>query len=204
MNRKSIFISFIFLFILSQILFSQDITFINRTGFHIVEISISPADTQNWSPDIIPFDILLNDDHLEYSIPENYRSEELNFRFTDEDGETYLITRFNPDRENKVVILIDDHIALQPPAGETWTLILINNSDDVLDELKISGHDQSEWGFNLLNGGYLYPGEEFVLEMDPFTEPGYFDVRYSIVRESGPVYQIEKLYLSPSAIIQLP
>jgi hypothetical protein len=58
-------------------------------------------------------------------------------------------------------------------------LIVVNNSDFVIDEVHLTEIDNPDWGPNLLNGDVLLPGEELALGVDC----GTFDAL--LVNEEG-------------------
>jgi hypothetical protein len=66
----------------------QDFTIVNNTGQAIITVNVSPADSDEWGPDILGADILAADEQAEISFSNDEEQCSWDIRVTYEDGDT--------------------------------------------------------------------------------------------------------------------
>ena len=66
----------------------QDFTIVNNTGMAILTLNVSPADSDQWGPDILGVDVLGADEQAEVSFDNDEEQCIWDIRVTYEDGDT--------------------------------------------------------------------------------------------------------------------
>ena len=66
----------------------QDFTIVNNTGQAILTLNVSPADSNQWGPDILGMDVLGADEQAEISFDNDEEQCSWDIRVTYEDGDT--------------------------------------------------------------------------------------------------------------------
>ena len=66
----------------------QDFTIVNNTGQAIITLNVSPADSNQWGPDILGADVLAADEQAEISFSNEEEQCSWDIRVTYEDGDT--------------------------------------------------------------------------------------------------------------------
>ena len=66
----------------------QDFTIVNNTGQAILTLNVSPADSNQWGPDILGMDVLGADEQAEISFDNEEEQCVWDIRVTYEDGDT--------------------------------------------------------------------------------------------------------------------
>lgn len=132
---------------------------INKTGFDLYNIYVSPAGSEEWSEDLQPFDVILKDQYKILEL-ENYKDEYLfDFRFVDVDGDEYIKKNIDISLHRKVVVTLDDlsYIldAKQVDRSDDWEISIRNNTGEQVTDLYISPHDSNSWGGNLIENDFM-------------------------------------------------
>ncbi len=88
MKRFIYFILIIYVNIIPLV--SQEAVIINKTGFDIYNIYLTPSGMDQWSDDIQPFDVIRNGQYKVLDLS-SYENEFIfDFRFIDVDGDEYI------------------------------------------------------------------------------------------------------------------
>ncbi|MBB6480780.1 hypothetical protein [Spirochaeta isovalerica] len=159
MNRIKIIVISAFYLLMSTLLFSQEAVIINKTGFDLYNIYVSPTGMEDWSDDLQPFDVILKDSYRILDL-KSYNGEFLfDFRFVDVDGDEYIKKNVDLNLHRKVVVTLDDlsYIldAEQVGRQDEWVVSVRNNTGGTVQELYISPHASNSWGGNLLENDFM-------------------------------------------------
>lgn len=159
MNRIKIIVISAFYLLLSTLLFSQEAVIINKTGFDLYNIYVSPTGMEDWSDDLQPFDVILKDSYRILDL-KSYNGEFLfDFRFVDVDGDEYIKKNVDLNLHRKVLVTLDDlsYIldAEQVGRQDVWVVSVRNNTGGTVQELYISPHASNSWGGNLLENDFM-------------------------------------------------
>lgn len=91
-----------------------DFTLVNKTGFTIDEIYVSPNGDDEWGEDVMSLDVLANGKSVEISFDEDYEELLLDFdidlydlKVVDEDGDEYYWTKLKLETINSIEISLD-------------------------------------------------------------------------------------------------
>ena len=157
-SKKRIALTLILIFSFS-FLFSQEAVIINKTGFDLYNIYVSPAGMEEWSEDLQPYDVVLKEGYKILDLKE-YEGERLfDFRFVDVDGDEYVKNNIDLNLHRKVVVTLDDlsYIldAEQVNRDDEWVISVRNNTGSTVMELYISPHASNSWGGNLIENDYM-------------------------------------------------
>lgn len=74
---------------------AQDFTLVNKTGFTIASLYISPADADNWGEDILGRDTLPTDNSVNIHFNRQEKAALWDLRVEDADGDSYTWENFN-------------------------------------------------------------------------------------------------------------
>lgn len=91
-----------------------DFTLVNKTGFIIDEVYVSPADDNEWGEDVLGVDVLANGKSVEITFDETYEFLLLAFevelydlKVVDEDGDEYFWTDLKLETISNIEISLD-------------------------------------------------------------------------------------------------
>ncbi|MBN2657829.1 MAG: hypothetical protein JXR86_12270 [Spirochaetales bacterium] len=155
--KGKVFIIAVFFF--SLLLFSQEAVIINKTGFDLYNIYVSPSGMEEWSDDLQPYDVIVKDGYRILDL-HSYEGEFLfDFRFIDVDGDEYIKKNVDLNLHRKVVVTLDElsYIldAEQVSREDEWVVSVRNNTGGTVMELYISPHASNSWGGNLIENDYM-------------------------------------------------
>ena len=202
---KRTLVLFLLCFVLITILPGQELLVINRTGFNIFKINISPSLTENWSGNLIPDSVIMNGESFRI-ITEDYASGGMiDVRLIDAEGYIYLKRQVEAEEGKKIVFTVDDLLEINAADTEAWVITLVNRTDDPVIEIYITGEMDNAWGAERLAGTILYPGSEIKLILDRDEPVG---VRYILKivmmnKNKEKIIITKNLYLYPDVIIPL-
>lgn len=198
--KKFIYLIITILFSLS--LHAQDIIVVNRCGFDIYSLYISPESGDWWSDNLIEYDIIASDDYFIVNVDWAESGELFTLKAFDSSGESYLVFHIEPEVQNKVVLTIDDLSYLQPQAG-SMEITVINGSFGDIVELYISDETASEWGEELLQGRSIYLGEslDIIFLTEGFTSN--YDIKFALSNDSERYFILSSQYIAPHSRIVL-
>lgn len=196
---RALIFSFLFL---SSIAFAQEAVIINKTGFEIYNIYLSPAGLEEWSEDIQPYDVILKEGYKILDLS-SFEGETLfDFRFIDVDGDEYIKKNVDLNLHRKVVVTLDDlsYIldAERPDRSGQWLVSVRNNTGYTITELYISPHNSNSWGGNLIENDFMENKSTRQFDMKGSEEFIEYDVRMDS-REG--VYIQEEISLSNNATV---
>lgn len=161
--------------------YAQNAVIINKTGFDIYNVYLSPAGLEEWSADLQPHDVILKDGFKELDL-QSYGGETFfDFRFIDVDGDEYFKKNVDLTLHRKVVVTLDDLAyildAQRPDASDSWTVSIRNNTGATVTELYISPHNSNSWGGNLIENDYLENKTTRQIFMSSREEMVAYDIR---------------------------
>jgi len=151
---------------------------INKTGFDIYHLFISSTDSEDWGKDQIPFDVILNGDYKILDLDDGASS--YDFRFVDEDDDTYYKYEISISERKKVVVTIDDLSYINQNSlftEEGWSINLGNSTGNTILAIYISPTNSTSWGPNLIESELFYQGNSISITMTGLEEGALFDIR---------------------------
>lgn len=184
-------------------LFSQEAVIINKTGFDIYNVYISPAGQEEWSEDLQPFDVILKDHHKMLGLSHYGDNFQFDFRFIDVDGDEYIKKNVDLNLHRKVVVTLDDLAYIMDTIKETyledWYVLIRNSTGMTITELYISPHDSNNWGSNRISNDYMEnkTTEQILLN----NESEYIDYDIRMDSGDGSVFIKEIVQLSNNATV---
>ena len=92
-NKKTLFILGIFLVLFTFAAFAaENVTIINRTGYTIYYLKISPESSDDWGDDWLGDDVLMDGDHISLDLAERGYGKNCTFdiKAIDEDDDSYI------------------------------------------------------------------------------------------------------------------
>ena len=167
---------FVFLFGTVAFLFSEqgDIIVLNRTGFDVYYLYISPGSSDSWGEDLLgETDILSDGSHVSVPVPGLGKFCNYDLKAIDLDGDSYIKWELDLCNTGKVVITMDDYVTEDDGSNEMaiQDFVLVNNTGFTIWHIYVSPDYSDNWEEDLL-------GEDEVLsdrEQFPVTFSGYGD-----------------------------
>ena len=186
-------------------IFSQEAVVINKTGFDLYNIYISPSGLEDWSDDLQPFDVILSDQYKILDLSQFEDESVFDFRFIDVDGDEYVKKNVDLNLHRKVVVSLDDLAyimdTIKAGSGDDWYVSIRNNTGSTINELYISPHNSNSWGTNLIENDYMENKTTEQIYMDGGIEFIDYDIRMD--SSDGSVYVKEVIQLSNNITVVL-
>lgn len=195
MQKRAVF--FLIVLSLAVSLFSlnpanlNNVVVLNRTGYEIEFLFISPADSDHWAADVLGFDRTLeNNDSLGFYLHYPEECNDFDIMAIDADGDVYYIWDFTICDERKATITItDDDLSDDTSDDMGLTSLEIMNTTGVdMEYFFLSPNDSEMWGVDLLDEeSYLLADESVTFYIPTPSEP--FDYEFLTLDEDENHYQ---------------
>ena len=82
----------------------QDFTLVNKTGFDIHSVFVSPHGTDEWEEDVLGKDVLANGDHVDIKFSRSTKGKSWDLKVADKDGKGYVWESINLLEVSKVTV----------------------------------------------------------------------------------------------------
>ncbi len=82
----------------------QDFTLINKTGFDIHSVFVSPHGTEDWEEDVLGRAVLINGDHVDIKFSRDDKAKRWDLKVTDKDGKGYIWENINLFEVAKITV----------------------------------------------------------------------------------------------------
>ena len=86
----------------------QDFTLVNKTGFDIHSVFVSPHSTEEWEEDILGRDVLPSGDHVDIKFSRTAKGKLWDLKVADKDGKGYVWENINLLEVSKVTVQYKD------------------------------------------------------------------------------------------------
>lgn len=185
--------------------FSQEAVIINKTGFDLYNVYLTPSGMEEWSEDLQPFDVILSDQYKILDLSAFEGEYIYDFRFIDVDGDEYIKKNVDINFHRKVVVSLDDLAyimdTIKNTSIESWSVFIRNNTGLTVTELYISPHNSNSWGTNLIQNDYMENKKTREISMDAGEEAIEYDIRMD--SSDGTVFIKELIPLNNNATVVL-
>ncbi|MBN2050485.1 MAG: hypothetical protein JW760_08590 [Spirochaetales bacterium] len=187
------FLVIILLFIGFEPLFAEDgqVIVLNRTGYDIFYLCISPESSDSWGEDLLGEASFLPDgSQATVTVPGLPDTCVFDLKAVDLDDDTYFKWGLNLCESTKIVITINDLLVDQENlvgTGEIQDFILVNDTGFIIWHIYISPDYSDNWEEDLLGSSdILQHGEEFPITFTGYEDHCIFDIK--LVDEEGDEY----------------
>jgi len=201
--RRKLFLTVILFIFPFFSLVSQEAVIINKTGFDIYNIYLSPSGLEDWSDDLQPFDVIQKDQYKILELSEYEDETVFDFRFIDVDGDEYIKKNVDLNLHRKVVVSLDDLAYIMDTIKESsfddWFVSIRNNTGITITELYISSHDSNSWGTNRISNDYMETKTTEQIYMNSAAEFADYDIRMD--SNDGSVFIKEIIQLSNNVTV---
>lgn len=106
------FVALLFVFLVSAVPYAragaQDFTLVNKTGFDIHSVFVSPHSTDEWEEDILGRDVLSNGDHVDIKFNRATKGKVWDLKVADKGGKEFVWESINLLEVSKVTIEYKD------------------------------------------------------------------------------------------------
>ncbi len=82
----------------------QDFTLVNKTGFDIHSVYVSPHNTDEWEEDVLGKDVLSDGDQVEIKFSRTAKGKIWDLKVSDQDGKGYVWENINLREVSKVTV----------------------------------------------------------------------------------------------------
>ena len=165
-------------FLASSLLSAESVTVVNRTGDVLDLIQAAPRGVDQWGRDLIPDRVLADGESVVLNL---VGQAPWSFRFMDSSGEVYVLYDVRPSTTGKISVGPEHLARISRIAGAHRTITLVNRSEAVLTELRISAVTDGRWGSDLLQGRYIRSGERVEVELTVIPGTLSFDIRFTLL-----------------------
>lgn len=172
-------------------LFAQEeVVVINRTGYDIHFLFISPESSDSWGEDLLGDSEILSDgSHTSVSVPGVGKYCVFDLKAVDLDDDTYVQWGLNLCEKGKIVITMDDFYTEDAVIeGETvQDFVLVNDTGFSLWHIYVSPDYSDNWEEDLLGeSDVLTDGEQFPITFEGYGDHCIFDLK--VVDSEGDEY----------------
>ncbi|MDA3809856.1 MAG: hypothetical protein PF518_05930 [Spirochaetaceae bacterium] len=186
-------------------LFSQEAVIVNKTGFDLYNVYLTPSGMEQWSEDVQPFDIILDGNYKIIDLSSFENETVFDFRFIDVDGDEYIKKNVDLNLHRKVVVTLDDLAyimnTIKDHSEEDWNISVRNSTDLTITELYVSPHNSNSWGTNLIQNDYMENKSTKQIDMSGSDEFVEYDIRMD--SSDGVVFIKEVIPLSNNVTVIL-
>ena len=98
MKKTALIFSLVFMLMLTcSVAFAgtQDFTLVNKTGYNIAYVYVSPTDVNDWQEDVMGSDVLMNGENVNIHFDRSESDAYWDIKVTFEDGSSLYWTKFN-------------------------------------------------------------------------------------------------------------
>ncbi len=86
----------------------QDFTLVNKTGFDIHSVYISPHGVEDWQEDVLGRAVLSNGDHVDIKFSRDTKTKQWDLKVSDKDSKGYVWANINLLEVSKITIEYKD------------------------------------------------------------------------------------------------
>ena len=197
-NKKIIVILSVLLILFNVAVFAaENVTIINRTGYAIYYLKISPGSADDWGDDWLGDDVLMDGDHITLDLSARGYGKycEFDIKAIDEDDDSYILWEQDLCDKSKVIISMDDYVpaedeeggsGFETDCGYEQDVTIINDTGYNIWYVYISSEEADSWGDDRLGDEVILDGDSFDFCMPGFGNNCIFDVK--IVDSDGDAY----------------
>lgn len=186
-KRNTVFLC-LFLFLFSALLFAVDnITVINKTGYDIYYLKISPVDNDDWGEDWLGEEILADGGILSFDLSGRGWEGlcEFDIKAMDEEDDTYIQWGLNLCDRSKVILTMDDYVVPEEEVssgpetdcGAPQDVTIVNGTGYEIWYVYVSPADADSWGKDRLGDDVVPAGDSFLVCLPGYDETCIFDIR---------------------------
>lgn len=188
MVKKQWGVLFLLLLAAPAILGAVDsVSVLNRTGYDIYYLYISPGTADSWGDDVLGDDVLLDGDVV--SIPLNKFSDICSFdvKAVDQDDDSYIKWEFDACSRGKIIFTLDDLYDEEGGGDGIQDFTILNETGFSIYHIYVSPDYADDWEEDLLGDTeVLMDGETFDVSFSGYGDHCTFDVR--LVDNEGDTY----------------
>ncbi len=164
---------------------ADSIVVINKTGYDLYYLQVSPSDSDEWGEDVLGDDVLLDGGNIKLDI-DGYDVCDLDIRAVDEEDDAYIIWSFDSCSGSKVVFTIDDLYVDDSESGVQDFTIQNDTGFDIY-YIYVSPDYADDWEEDVLGEGeILAAGDSYFISFTGYGDHCSFDIR--MVDEDGDTY----------------
>jgi hypothetical protein len=166
------------------------VTFKNSTSKKIMEIFLSPSDSEYWGPDIIGAEYHLGvGDSIDYFVHYPTASFEFDILAIDENGNAFEIYNFKiTDGREAQIVFTSKNMRSEKPDFDYVTLTIDNETDYEMEYLFISPSDSDAWGVDYLDTSSTIASGDSYAVIIPMSS-GKVKFNIMSVDEDSDIYQ---------------
>jgi len=189
MSKKTLIILTALLFLFAFTAFAAEtVTIINRTGYTIYYLKVSPGSADDWGDDWLGDDVLMDGDHISLDLADRGFGKHCVFdiKAIDEDDDSYIQWDVDLCDRSKVIISMDDYVppeddesssSYETDCGYEQDVTIGNETGYNIWYVYISSTDSDSWGDDRLGDEVIMDGDTFDFCMPGYGDNCYFDIK---------------------------
>ena len=187
-NRKTLVLFCLFFFIFAAVVSAVgNVTIINKTGYTIYYLKISPASADDWGDDWLGDDVLVDGDNITLDLADaGYAKQcEFDIKAVDEDEDSYIQWDVDLCERSKIILTMDDYVVpdddqgsgVETDCGYPQDVTIKNSTGFDIWYVYISPTDAEDWGNDRLGDEVIMDGDSFEFCMPGFGDWTNFDIK---------------------------
>jgi len=194
-KRIGIFLAVLMIFSAVAVSAADSVTIINKTGYAIFYLKISPTSADDWGDDWLGDEVLADGENITLDLAAAGYAKQCTFdiKAVDEDDDSYIQWEVDLCSRSKVVLTMDDYVVpddegsgVETDCGYTQDISIRNDTGFDIWYVYISPTDSDDWGEDRLGDEVIMDGDSFTICMPGYGSKCQFDVK--IVDSDGDDY----------------
>jgi len=160
---------------------------INRTGYDIYYLYVSPETSDSWGDDVLGDDVLF--DGSSFTVPLGEYSDLCRFdiKAVDSDNDSYIKWEYDVCDRSKVILTLEDLYLNEPDEGRGQDFTILNETGFTIYHIYVSPDYADDWEEDLLGADeVLLSGETFDVSFSGYGDHCVFDIK--LVDDEGDSY----------------
>ncbi len=166
---------------------AENVTIINRTGYTIYYLKVSPGSADDWGDDWLGDDVLMDGDHVMLDLTDRGYGKycEFDIKAVDEDDDNYIQWGVDFCDRTKIILTMDDYVppdddegsGVETDCGYSQDVTISNDTGFNVWYVYISSVDSDSWGEDRLGDEVIMDGDTFEFCMPGYGSDCSFDVK---------------------------
>lgn len=165
----------------------DSISVINRTGYDIFYLYVSPESSDSWGDDVLGDEVLLDGSSITVSLEEYSDLCRFDIKAVDSDNDSYIKWEYDACDLSKVILTLEDLYLDEADEGGSQDFTILNETGFTIYHIYVSPDYADDWEEDLLGADeVLLSGEPFEVSFSGYGDHCVFDIK--LVDDEGDSY----------------
>ena len=175
----------------------QTMTIVNRTGYTVYYVYVSPRASDTWGADLLGRDVLRDGQSVRVPLPHSANNQ-YDIRLVDSDNDSYTKSNINVVPNQTVEFTFSDYDGRSTPqTGQTITIV--NRTGYTVYYAYVSPRASDTWGADLLGSDVLLNGQSVRVPL-PHSANNQYDIR--LVDSDSDSYTKSNINVVPNQTVE--